>query len=211
MTARHQAIAPIAAFTATEDQDRLRDALTAGLEAGLTVAEIKEVLVQLYAYAGFPRSLNALGTFMTVLDHRRTADIDDPPGTDPTPLPDGTHMLELGAANQTELTGRPVTGPLFAFAPAIDRFLKAHLLGDIFARDNLDWPSREIATIAALATLTGTESQLQSHLTIGLNTGLTKPQLRELVQVIRTEIGQQQGETADRILDQVLTNRQETP
>ncbi|HEX5198482.1 MAG TPA: carboxymuconolactone decarboxylase family protein [Actinoplanes sp.] len=148
---------------------------------------------------------------MAVLDERRPAGIDDPAGVAPTPLPDGVDMLEVGTANQTKLTGRPVTGPLFEFAPAIDRFLKAHLFGDIFARDNLDWPSREIATIAALATLTGTESQLQSHLNIGLHTGLTKTQPRDLVQVIRTEIGQQQGETADRILDQVLTNRQETP
>ncbi|KJS29540.1 MAG: hypothetical protein VR64_20520 [Desulfatitalea sp. BRH_c12] len=39
-------------------------ALNQGLDAGLTVNEIKEILVQLYAYAGFPRSLNAIGTFM---------------------------------------------------------------------------------------------------------------------------------------------------
>lgn len=63
---------------------------------------------------------------------------------------------------------------MFDFAPAIDRFLKAHLFGDVFSRDNLDWRSREVATIAALATLTGTESQLRSHFSIGLNTGLTE-------------------------------------
>ena len=61
LTARQQALAPIAAITVTGDQDRLRGALSAGLDAGLTIAEIKEILVQLYAYAGFPRSLNALG------------------------------------------------------------------------------------------------------------------------------------------------------
>ena len=35
-----------------------------GLEAGLTMSDAREVLVQLYAYAGFPRSLNALAELM---------------------------------------------------------------------------------------------------------------------------------------------------
>jgi alkylhydroperoxidase/carboxymuconolactone decarboxylase family protein YurZ len=36
---------------------------TARADTGLTINEIKEVLIQLYAYAGFPRSLNALGAY----------------------------------------------------------------------------------------------------------------------------------------------------
>lgn len=59
LSAKQRSIIPIAAFTATGDQERLRTALTEGLEAGLTVNEIKEILVQMYAYAGFPRSLRA--------------------------------------------------------------------------------------------------------------------------------------------------------
>jgi hypothetical protein len=33
--------------------------------------------------------------------------------------------------------------------PVINRFLQAHLFGDIFERDNLDWQSRELATVGA--------------------------------------------------------------
>ena len=55
---------PITAFTANSDLEKLRRALNEGLDAGLTVNEIKEVLVHLYAYAGFPRSLNGINTFM---------------------------------------------------------------------------------------------------------------------------------------------------
>jgi hypothetical protein len=39
---------PIAAFTANGDLEKLRTALSAGLDAGLTVNEIKEILVQMY-------------------------------------------------------------------------------------------------------------------------------------------------------------------
>ena len=71
LSATHQAIVPIAAFAAAGDIARLNAALNQGLDAGLTVSEAKEVLVQLYAYAGFPRSLNALTELMKVVDARK--------------------------------------------------------------------------------------------------------------------------------------------
>jgi 4-carboxymuconolactone decarboxylase len=204
---RQQAVAAIGAFTALGRLPQLREACTDGLDAGLSVNEINEILVQMYAYAGFPRSLNALGAFMALLEQRRADGITDPAGDEPKPLPAGTDMLELGTANQTRLTGAPVTGPLFDFAPAIDRFLKTHLFGDIFSRDNLDWPSREIATVAALAGLEGVESQLRSHFGIALNAGLTPAELHGLVAVVRARIGREQGERAAEILDKVLAGR----
>jgi 4-carboxymuconolactone decarboxylase len=189
LSPQQQATGAIAAFTAIGRMPQLHDALTEGLNAGLGVNQIKEILVQMYAYAGFPRSLNALGTFMALLEQRRAEGIADPAGDEPKALPAGTNMLELGTANQTQLTGAPVSGPLFDFAPAIDQFLKTHLFGDIFSRDNLDWQSREIATVAALTSLDGVESQLQSHFRIALNTGLTEPQLRDLITYLHTCVG----------------------
>jgi 4-carboxymuconolactone decarboxylase len=71
LTARQQATAAIAAFTAAGQLPQLREALADGLDAGLTIGEINEILVQMYAYAGFPRSLNGIGTFMAVVEERR--------------------------------------------------------------------------------------------------------------------------------------------
>lgn len=71
LTARQQAIVPIAAFAAAGGMAGLDVALNRGLDASLTISGAKEVLVQLYAYAGFPRSLNALGELMKVLDAHR--------------------------------------------------------------------------------------------------------------------------------------------
>jgi alkylhydroperoxidase/carboxymuconolactone decarboxylase family protein YurZ len=45
LSTKQQRIIPIAAFTANGDMDKLRPALHAGLEVGLTVHEIKEILV----------------------------------------------------------------------------------------------------------------------------------------------------------------------
>ena len=195
LTPRRQAILPIAAFTASGDMHGLDAAFRQALDAGLGINEIKEILVQLYAYAGFPRSLNALGAFMKVLEARKAHGIDDPQGREPDPLPTPENMLQAGTANQTRLVGAPVSGPLFAFAPQVDRYLKEHLFGAIFARDNLSWQDRELATLGALAALPGAESQLGSHMRIGRNTGISEPQLQAVVAVLRERVS---SEVADR-------------
>jgi hypothetical protein len=61
-------------------------------------------------------------------------------------VPVGDELRRVGTANQIKISGDPVQGPLFDFAPVINPFLQTHLFGDIFARDNLDWQSRELAT-----------------------------------------------------------------
>ena len=75
------------------------------------------------------------------------------------------------------------------------------MFADIFGRDNLDYQSREIATIAALASLSGVESQLRSHLTVGRNTGLTEQQLRRIAFNIATKVGWQEGNKMAKMLD----------
>ena len=80
LNAKQEKIVTIAAFTAKGDLDRLKAALNEGLDAGLTVNEIKEILVQMYAYTGFPRSLNGLGAFMGVMEERQKKGIRDEPG-----------------------------------------------------------------------------------------------------------------------------------
>jgi len=184
LTLKQQAIAPIAAATAIGDIPKLNLALNHGLDAGLTLSETKEILVQMYAYTGFPRSLNALGELMKVVDGRKLRGMQDALGREPGPVPKGHQLLELGTANQTKLVGTPVRGPLFEFSPIIDEYLKSHLFGAMFARDNLDWQSRELATVGALSAMPGVESQLQSHVGFSMNVGLTAPQLRQLADVL---------------------------
>ncbi len=182
---KEQKIVAISASTARGDMPNLKTALAGGLDAGLTVNEIKAVLTQLYAYCGFPRSLNALNNFMALVNERESQGVKDAQGKLPGPLPAGK-SIDFGTANQTQLCGAPVAGTLFEFAPAIDEYLKAHLFGDIFARDVLDWKTREIATIAALAAMTGTESQLHSHIAIGKHNGVSDAQVAEILETAQS-------------------------
>ena len=82
LNAQQESIVSIAALTAVGDLANLKTQLNTGLDAGLTVNEIKEVLVQLYAYCGFPRSLNAINTFMSVVEERKAKGIKDVEGKD---------------------------------------------------------------------------------------------------------------------------------
>lgn len=186
LSARQQAIPLMAAFMATSNMEKLDGALNQGLDAGLTVNEAKEILVQLYAYTGFPRSLNALSALMKVTEARKQRGIKDEIGKEPTqPVPVGDALRQLGTDNQTKISGAPVQGPLFDFAPVMNQFLQTHLFGDIFARDNLDWQSRELATVGALAATPGAESQLLSHTRASLRVGITRGQLQQLADLLR--------------------------
>lgn len=200
LSSRQQAIVPIAAFAASGQMPALKTALHDGLDGGLTVNEIKEILVQLYAYAGFPRSLNALGALQQVLGEREAKGIHDKPGKEAGPLSQEKTSLERGTEVQTALVGAPVKGGLMDFAPAVDEFLKAHLFGDIFGRDNLDWQSREIATVSALASMDGVESQLRSHCRISRNVGLTAEQMQALAAVLRVKVSDCAGKKVEVIL-----------
>ena len=205
---KQQTIVTISAFTAKGDLVQLRKALHDGLDAGLPVNEIKEVIVQLYAYTGFPRSLNALQTFSDVLKERAQKGIKDELGKAPGPLPADKTRLQLGTAFQTQLVGQPVKGEVFEFAPVIDSFLKEHLFCDIFGRDNLDWKTRELATIAALAALGGVENQLRSHFGVGMYNGLSEAQLTSLVSIIYSKVGLKEGNEAGKVLQPLLKQNQ---
>lgn len=204
--AREQAIASIAAFTANDEQDELKKAVIKALEQGMTVNEIKDVMEQMYAYCGFPRSLNALGTLMSTVQERKDQGITDEVGREATPLPAGTDILKQGTATQTEVCGTPVTGPLFEFSPNIDTYLKAHLFGDIFASDLLTHKDREIATIAALASLPA-PVQLRSHYEVSMNVGWTEDQLKDFVKYMQQNVGEKEGAVAQSVLDELLSSK----
>ena len=79
-----------------------------------------------------------------------------------------------------------IAGPLVAQETVQESsvYEQLDLFGDIFERDNLDWQSRELATVGMLSALPGAEPQLQAHMRVSMNVGLTVGQLRQLTQVL---------------------------
>ena len=210
LSPKQQSIVTISAFTANGDLEKLKTSLNEGLDAGLTVNEIKEILVQMYAYCGFPRSLNGISTFMAVMDERQKKGLKDEMGKEASPLPAGLNKDEYGAKVRAKLSGRDVIPPPSGyqlFAPIIDTFLKEHLFADIFARDILDYQSRELTTISALASMTGTAGQLQFHLGAAMNVGLTETQIKDFISVLKSKVGKKEADIANEVLSKVLSSR----
>jgi 4-carboxymuconolactone decarboxylase len=207
LNSKQQCIISIAAFTAKGDLAKLKTELNTGLDAGLTVNQIKEALVHLYAYCGFPRSIRGLQTFMEVLDERKAKGIHDNIGNEASPIDDKGSKYERGKRILGELTKTAQPGTLTgysAFAPAIDTFLKEHLFADIFERDVLTWQERELVTVSVLSSIGGVEPMLQSHLKICLNEGLTPAQLRQFVDIIKSTAGETEAKAAQTVLNNVL-------
>jgi alkylhydroperoxidase/carboxymuconolactone decarboxylase family protein YurZ len=200
---QQQALVPISALTASGDLTALEVAMQAGLDAGLTVNEIKEIQVHLYAYVGFPRALNGMGTLMEVVEARRAQGIKDPVGDAPGSIPKGQTSREFGEKVQTELVGYPVSGPLFDFSPAMNEFLQAHLFGDLFARGILDHQARELVTVAALANMDGVEPQLNAHIGMASNVGLSRQQLQDVARVLSAHVSREAGLSVDKALKAV--------
>ncbi len=186
LNTKQQNIAIIASRTADGDMEGLRQALNQGLDGGLSVNEIKEELVQMYAYCGFPRSLNAISNFMNVVQDREARGIHDPIGEAPQALAPDADRERIGRETREHLSGRVFDADYARFVPTIDTFLKEHLFADIFVRGVLSEQEREIATVAALATMKGTEGQLAGHIGIAKNIGVTDEQIAEILAIART-------------------------
>lgn len=202
LTTRQQSLSAIAGLEAKGDMPRLYAAINDGLDNGLTVAEIKEALSQLYAYTGFPRSLNALGQLQKVIADRKAKGIDTNIGKDDeTVLPKGFDSLKEGTTVQTKVSGQPFN---YTFAPREDYYLKAHLFGDIFASKVLSPADREIVTVSAISSLPGCEPQVLAHSKGALNMGVKPEELRDIPSVLADKVGSEESWRAKNAIKQVL-------
>lgn len=212
LTERQRAITLISAFTAKGDLLNLQKSLNVGLDAGLTINECKEVLVHLYAYCGFPRSIRGLTTLMSAFDERKAKGIKDSMGREATPIPKDTNKYETGWKNLAKLGGRPTDGPIVmptsgygAFSPEIDIFLKEHLFADIFSRDVLNYSDRELTTVSALIALGGVEPMLGSHMGLAMKQGLTRVQLEEVISIVEKSVSKADAEAAKKVLIEITS------
>ncbi len=204
---RQKSIIPIAALTANGNISKLETALNHGLDIGLTVNEIKEILIHIYAYAGFPRALNGINAFISVMEDREVQGKIDNEGPKATPLPENWDNNAYGHKTRNSLVGRNISNRKTGypvFTPIIDKFLVEHLFADIFVRDVLSHQVRELVTISTLAAMTGTEPQLKGHLGIAMRMGYSEAQLKDYIIVLKDKVGIDVAQRANRVLGDVL-------
>ena len=92
--------------------------------------------------------------------------------------------FERGKRTLAEIDGEPgerVVTALADVAPDFARYLIEFPFGDIYSRPGLNYRDREIATIAALTALGHARPQLKVHIEAGLNVGLTREEIVEVI------------------------------
>ena len=77
--------------------------------------------------------------------------------------------------------GQAVVDALADIAPDFAIYLLEFPFGDIYSRKGLSLRDREIATIAALAAMGNATPQLKVHIQAGLNVGVTRDEITEIL------------------------------
>lgn len=178
-----------AALEARGDLQRLDAAIRDALDGGVSVNELKDAFAGLYAYTGFPRSLNALNTLDGVLSKRQSAGIVDNEGRPfrrPAIWDDAKLALQLGTEMQTRDEGGMPWN--YTFCPQADYYMKSHLFGDIYACDQFSPAERELLTVSALSAMDGVSPQFEGHKECAVFMGNTKTQVDYLCRWLEDNI-----------------------
>lgn len=210
LSAKQEQIVTIASYTAISDTYYLSRALENGLDAGLSINEIKEIFLQLNMYCGFPRGIRGVDIFMQVLEQRRDKGIKDTEGDSPTPVNDPRSKYARGEEVHLRISGMSAEALRFgamAFIPKINVQLKEYIFADVYESDLLSYADREIITFSALLTMNDIEPQAQFHISTAFHVGLSEAEIRQIISIIESQFGKSKGDTGRTLLANVITER----
>jgi 4-carboxymuconolactone decarboxylase len=156
-----------------------------GLNHGLTRIEIEEILLHIAVYAGFPMAMQAsreIDERFRILD-----EVDRLPERPPSTF-QGDSQLRAAACEvrQTLTAGRSNPDPEADFDAFVERLGEVGRVayhwafGDVWARDELSRRDRSVVVIAILTALSRVD-ELAFHVPAGLNHGLTRIEIEEVM------------------------------
>ena len=179
--------AVVAALTAMGTAaPQLKVHIHAALHVGCTPEEIREVIIQMCGYAGFPATLNALGILMGVLKETgKTLSMESVHAGTERRYKRGKEQLSHIAPDQERVlkeTFDPIN-------PDITRYVIEFGYGDIYARGILPIRSRQVVTIAALAAKGTAPSRLRFHIGGGFRAGLSEAEIVEIMLLVSIYAG----------------------
>lgn len=212
LSVKSKEIAVVAALTAMGTaQPQLKVHLNGALNTGSSINEVKEVILQMSVYSGFPSSINAMNALIEVLAERERLGIKDEIGNVPTEK-NITDRLETGAQQLSLLDSvqvRRLKEAYGDFSPDLVKFTLEYGYADIFSRDNLSLKHRQIATIAALTAMGNAQPQLKFHINAGLNIGLSAEEIKDLMLLMTVYAGFPAAINGTNILKEVITEKYE--
>lgn len=203
-------IAVVAALTALGNaQPQLKVHINGALNVGCSINELKEVILQMSAYSGFPTCINAMNALKDVLSHREKEGIKDSVGEIATNEVLEESRYEIGVKELSKLDSNQVEileNAYKDFAPDLVK-LVVNEYADIYSRDNLSKRYRQIATIAALTALGNAQPQLKFHINAGINIGLSAEEVKEIMLLMTVYSGFPSAINGINVLKEVLKER----
>ena len=127
------------------------------------------------------------------------------------------NRYEKGIAKFKEIKGNGAErsiNRLKSLNPDLERLIMEVAFNDIYKRPALDLRAREIATIAALATLGNSTQQLKVHIQSALNVGVKKEEIIEVILQMALYAGFPAAinamQAAGEVFDEIKNNDNET-
>lgn len=185
-------IAAVSSLIAQSAIPQLKVHLNGALNTGCSITEVKEVILQMSVYTGFPRSINAMNAFREVLNERKGKGINDLEGSISNQENDTPNRYSKGAEALSHLDSQQAQRMEEAyrdFSPELVQFTLEYAFADIHSRKGLDKKYRQIATVAALATLGNAPSQLKFHISGALNVGVTEDEIKDIMLLMTVYAG----------------------
>ena len=199
---RTRLMVQLASMIACQAATEFRVMASAGLTAGLTPVELKEIVYQAVPYVGMAKVLDFLHAANDVLTERGV----------PLPLPGQSATtpatrFERGLAVQKQIVGGERVDAMYDAAPDdeqhLQRCLSANCFGDYLTRTGIDVPTRELLTFAMLAALGGCDAQVKGHVAGNLNVGNDRARLLGVLTVLIPFIGYPRTLNALQALDEI--------
>jgi len=168
---RDRSLVTVAALIAGGHTQQMTGHFNRALDNGVKPAEISAVITHLAFYCGWPRAVSAVGVAKDVFAKRGIA-------TDGLASPAG-ELLAVDPARDAPRAAA-VEAQMGGTAPALARYTNSVLFGDLWRRPDLAARDRSLVTIAALIAA-GQDDQLAFHVDRGMNNGLTRTEVSEVI------------------------------
>ena len=181
LSRRDRSLVVITILATLNQLNQLRAHVQGGINHGLQRTEIEEIFVQLAAYAGFPRAIDAMTTAHSAIAELLGVDRLDP---SPAAVPQeddkrNATVVEVMARfneNQPPAGLDVVAVDMGSFGGPAARFA----FGEVWARPQLSRRDRSLVVCATLTTQ-DKPTELRFHLQTALNHGCTIAELEELM------------------------------
>ena len=179
LSRRDRSLLVLSALTCIGAEPELALHVEGALNHGLTREEIDEIMLQVSAYAGYPRALAGQRVVDAVF--RRIDGVERLAPRPPAQYRDDDERRASGVDTYLKMQDGPMDVDVMeGRVPRVGRYTLDYLYGEIWSRPQLALRDRSLVVLAVLVTM-GRVGELKLHVPGGLRNGLTRDEIMETI------------------------------